>query len=122
MAPIRSLGNTSISFNDYYSRSGTDASQPYDVGDLTVPAAVNAPGEWTFSEDGNLVLTTPGTYNITVNRTLSKTVKMWGAGGGGSSWSAGGAAGAAQLAQVPPAAGPLRAGGGAGRDGGRQPV
>lgn len=53
--------------------------------DLTVPAAVNAPGEWTFATDGNLVLTTPGTYNITFNKTLSKTVKMWGGGGGGTS-------------------------------------
>ena len=54
--------------------------------DLTVPASINVPGTWDFATNGNLVLTTPGTYNITVNRTLSKTVKMWGAGGGGSSW------------------------------------
>ena len=51
--------------------------------DLTVPASINVPGTWDFATNGNLVLTTPGTYNITVNRTLSKTVKMWGAGGGG---------------------------------------
>ena len=68
--------------------------------DLTVPAAINAPGIWNFATNGNLVLTTPGTYNITVNRTISKTVKMWGAGGGGSSWNAVGGGGGAAVGTV----------------------
>lgn len=74
--------------------------------DLTVPAAVNAPGTWDFATNGNLVLTTPGTYNITVNRTLSKTVKMWGAGGGGSSWSSAGGGGGAAVGTVAFSPGP----------------
>jgi hypothetical protein len=68
--------------------------------DLTVPASINVPGTWDFATNGNLVLTTPGTYNITVNRTLSKTVKMWGAGGGGSSWSSAGGGGGAAVGTV----------------------
>ena len=76
------------------------------LSDLTVPAAVNAPGTWDFATNGNLVLTTPGTYNITVNRSLSKVVKMWGAGGGGSSWSDPGGGGGASVGTVAFSPGP----------------
>jgi len=103
---LRSLNNPIASFIDYLAKTGTDASQPLQISDLTVPVSVNAPGEWNFATNGNLVLTTPGTYNITVNKTLSKTVKMWGAGGGGSSWSNAGGAGGAAVGTVNFTAGP----------------
>lgn len=73
--------------------------------DLNVPTSISALGTWNFATDGNLVLTTPGTYNITFNKTLSKTVKMWGAGGGGSSWSSAGGGGGAAVGTVNFAAG-----------------
>lgn len=103
---LRSQGNKLARFIDYLSRTGSEASLPPNVSDLFVPNAINAPGEWNFSTNGNLVLTTAGTYNITFNKPFSKTVKMWGAGGGGSSWSNAGGAGGAAVGTVNFTAGP----------------
>ncbi len=68
--------------------------------DLIISPAVNGKTNWVWAIDGNLSLTAPGEYTITVVTAASKVVKMWGAGGapnssGSTGWGAGGAGGAA---------------------------
>ena len=67
--------------------------------DFTISPSVGGVSDWTFATSGSLVLTDPGEYTLTFGASVTKNVKMWGAGGkaasGGDGWGGGGAAGAA---------------------------
>lgn len=65
--------------------------------DFSISPSVSGKAEWTFANDGNLDLSSAGIWTITMNKTVSTRVKMWGGGGGGA-WGnngQGGGAGAA---------------------------
>ena len=50
---------------------------------LNVPATINGPGQWDLSSQGNLVITTAGTHDISpFNHNRALIADFWGAGGG----------------------------------------
>ena len=68
--------------------------------DFTISPAVNGISEWTFADDGDLILPTGAEYTITPASNFTKTVKMWAGGaapknGGSTTWGQGGSGGAA---------------------------
>jgi hypothetical protein len=70
------------------------------VYDFAISPSVGGVSNWTFATDGNLILTDPGEYTLTFAASVTKNVKMWGAGGkagsgGVDGWGNGGAGGAA---------------------------
>ena len=50
--------------------------------DLLVSPSVGGNSTWNFASQGNFVISTAGTYTITVTNTYNRSVKMWGGGGG----------------------------------------
>lgn len=91
MPPIRSTISRSLGFFIKNRRSqdatGTSAimgtRQDSSPTSMTVPSSITGPGKWDLSSQGNLVITTAGTYDISpFNHDRSIIVDFWGAGGG----------------------------------------
>ena len=91
MSPIRSTISRSLGFFIRNRRSqdatGTSAimgtRQDSSPTSMTVPSSISGPGKWDLSSQGNLVITTAGTYDISpFNHDRSIIVDFWGAGGG----------------------------------------
>tara|TARA_Y100000385_G_scaffold4041_1_gene4404 strand:- start:44 stop:1627 length:1584 start_codon:yes stop_codon:yes gene_type:complete len=96
--------------------------------DFTISPAINGVSEWTFADDGDLILPTGAEYTITPGTNFTKTTKIWaGAGAPKSAGSAGwgqGAAGGAAVGDIAFAAGTsyvLRIGGKGGNTSGSAP-
>ncbi len=52
------------------------------VRQLTISPAVNGRTTWDFAVNGNLAISTPGVYSVTVSQATTVSAKAWGGGGG----------------------------------------
>ena len=75
MAPLRSLGNTASIFDDFYGRSGTEASHP-------IETSINVNGVSHNLAEGAYELTSLDEVVLRVNTPVPVHIYAWGGGGG----------------------------------------
>ena len=75
MAPLRSLGNTASIFDDFYGRTGTEASHP-------IETSIDVNGVSHNLAEGAYELTSLDEVVLRVNAPVPVHIYAWGGGGG----------------------------------------